>query len=186
MSTELLDNTVNTTEPIPTETINLGKKAKRIPKAIKEKRGKGRPNIHPLAGRTYLLKEEVIGAIEDPAAFALKLQDTHSISEERAAQLTTAGFLKNPNNIEITLNGLVQDTIERATTIGSELTTQGYTVSYKISKERLVPNNAKNTTKGLVIPPTMGTVEINGKNIKCITMDEFSPTRIYVYIVAAK
>jgi len=171
---------------VPTEAINLGKKAKRAPKVAAIKRGKGRPNIHPLAGRTYLLKEEVVSALEAPAALALLLQDAHEISEERRAVLEAAGFLKNPDNIEITMNGHVVDTIERAISLGNTLSTLGYNISYKISKERLVPNNAKNTEKGLVIAPTYDNLEINGKKVKCVVKDEFSPTRIYVYIVAAK
>ena len=181
MNTTLETETEVVTEPTNTIELTTKKKKSKNKMTSEIKRSKGRPNIHPLAGRTYLLKNEIDGALEDPQLFANTLADMHELSEERRNTLLAADYLQHDNNVELTINGPVLETINRAKTIGETLTLEGYNVSFRMSKERLVPAG-----KPLALPRETQLIEINGKQVTQVVKDEFSPTRIYVYITAAK
>jgi len=48
---------------------------------------KGRPVLHPFAGRITLLKEEIQDVLNNVTKFELMMEDAHSIDEDRAALL---------------------------------------------------------------------------------------------------
>jgi hypothetical protein len=146
---------------------------------IKEKKGKGRPNIHPIEGRTYLLQSEVVKAFADPQTFAQKLQSMHAIDAARLKQF-------EDNNIEVGPAKWIDFTLHGPTEVVMNLTSTilglypGVEHKIRLSKSAIVsPSNA------LYIKPTTETIAFKGKQQTRVTFKEFSPDNVYVYISIA-
>lgn len=145
------------------------------------KNGKGRPNIHPFAGRTYLLKDERQKALEDPASFIEQMTETYALTDERKTALSEAGLLKSDKELSFTVNGPIDMVLNQVNSIVELYSGRDDVAEVvpNISKERMVAPSSK-----LYIKPTMenaGTTK-SGKAIQKRVFEEYSPSRIYGYV----
>jgi hypothetical protein len=136
------------------------------------KRGKGRPNVHPFAGRPYLLKDELARAMSDKESFVALMNETHSISAERAAEL---GDIAAPaTELNFTIQGPIIQVIDQLHKLRG---IYGDKAVVSISKDRLVP-----PTNKLYMQPITEVVEINGKKVTRRIYEEYCSSTIYGYV----
>lgn len=155
LETEVLDNTAPVQQPII-------------------KKSKGRPNVHPFAGRTYLLKNEINNAMSDKKAFASLMEETYAISDERKAEL---GSIANPvNELSFTIHGPIIEVIDQLHRLRA---VYGSKTKINISKERMVAPTSK-----LYMQPIMEVIgQKNNKEVVKRLFEEYRSDSIYGYVV---
>lgn len=146
-----------------------------------EKKGKGRPQIHDFAGRTYLLKKELQEALSDVDSFINLMNSTYVLSAEREEALQEAGMIRPTNEISYTFNGPINLVIEQINETLAKYEGRDDVASIvpNISKERMVAPTSK-----LYQKPIMELVgkSKSGREIHKRIFEEYSPERIYGYV----
>jgi hypothetical protein len=140
------------------------------------KKQKGRPNIHPFAGRIYLLKKELEAALADKEAFISLMHETYRPSDERKLQL--GAELDTPNELSFTVHGEISQVIDQLCKLRDAY---GDKAKVSISKERLLnPGNA------LYLQPIREVIgERKGKKVYRHIFEEFRADCCYGYVVVS-
>jgi len=140
------------------------------------KRSKGRPNIHPFAGRTYLLKNELKLAMQDKEAFVSLMKETYPVSDERKKALGTV--VNAPSELSFTIHGPIRNVIEQLHKLRG---IYGDKAKINISKERMVA-----PTSALYLKPIQEVIgERKGKSVYKRIFEEYRSDTIYGYVVVA-
>jgi hypothetical protein len=135
------------------------------------KRGKGRPNFHPFAGRPYLLKDELQKAMQDKHAFVALMHEAHALTPERIKEL---GTLATPvDELNFTVQGPIIQVIDQLHRLRG---IYGDKATVSISKDRLV-----SPTNKLYKQPIIEVITINGKPVSKRIYEEYSSSTIYGY-----
>lgn len=140
----------------------------------KPKRSKGRPNIHPFAGRAYLLKDEINLAMNDKKSFVKLMEETYAVSDQRRSEL---GDIANPTKeLSFTIHGPIIEVIDQLHRLRA---IYGSKTKINISKERMVAPTHKLYLQPIV--EVIGTKD--NKTIAKKIFEEFRSDNIYGYVV---
>ena len=158
----------------PNVTLEMNGTLAVAPVLTKPKAQRGRPNVHPFAGRIYLIKKELEAAMADKEAFVSLMQETYCLSDERKEEL--GAVLDAPNEMYFTFHGEIIQVLNELHRLRA---LYGEKARVSISKERLLsPSN-----KFYAAPVREVIGERKGKSVYKHLFEEFSPTKIYGYVV---
>lgn len=149
---------------------------------------KGRPCVHPFAGRIALLREEVAWALENGDVFIEMMNKAHKFDEERQAQLIAAGVL-DPTVTEMfyTFQGPIELVLKEVLAIKDryqeqvEIGTAALRFDFHKKKTLNDPKMKKKPSAeelALYRPPTMQRI---GFDDVCLQIEAF-PDQIYGYV----
>ena len=137
---------------------------------VKKSNGKkGRPVVHPFAGRITLLREEVLKVQENPDMFMALMEETHGLNQDRVDVL---GDKLDSNTMDYTFCGpiavVIKETLAIASKYENDDTVEDVWINFK--KKKIITDE-KNP---LYVAPVT-----DGKVVKNI---EAYPDRLYGFV----
>jgi|GEM_PF-4930421 len=139
----------------------------------KEKKQKGRPVLHPFAGRVNLLRDEVLLALENGDAFIEQMTKEHNFDEARYAELIAAGEINTEyDDIFYTFQGPIDIVLEEMQNATAKWNNNSNVIliRHDFKKKKIITDE----TSKLYVAPL--------KDDKVVKNIEVFPDRIYGYL----
>lgn len=133
---------------------------------------KGRPQLHPFAGRITFRRTEVEQALQDGPAFIEKMQQAHALDEERRAVLMADGVVSNFIEMFYTYQGPIAMVLQEMQAVINRYQDKA---SVRCDFKKVNTYTDKNHEH--YVPPTIDT----SSGISKVTQVEAIPDRIYGY-----
>lgn len=169
VSNDNQDSVTTTTAPVLETTTNMHI----VSLDKKEKKQKGRPVLHPFAGRVNLLREEVLLALENGDAFIEQMSKEHNVDEARYSELIAAGEISTEyDDIFYTFQGpidIVLEEMQNATAKWND-NSNVILIRHDFKKKKIITDE----TSKLYVAPV--------KDDKVVKNIEVFPDRIYGYL----